>query len=155
VHRVDRVDRRVSGSGQEICHAGYLQQGGQNYVGQLYLGRNAGSSGVYDLQTGLLQGDQVDVGWFGDGIFTQTGGTNTVTNALWIGDTSTGDGTYTLSSGQLDIVADIDAAGLSGSTSFDLDGGTLSVGGPLVRPGWGLIAFAPLLDISWSDRTSS
>ena len=78
---------------------------------------------------GALFATYHDVGYSGTGTFTQTGGTNTLSNGLYIGCNPGDSGTYNLGGGQ--VSAQYEYIGLSGSGSFSQSGGT-HVAGNLV-----------------------
>ena len=96
----------------------------------LRLGDNAGSSGTYSLSgTGQLSARNERIGNDGTGMFTQTSGTNTISNYLTVGN----NGTYELSgTGQLSATFE-DIYG-----TFTHTGGTHTVIGDPVFPGFGM-----------------
>jgi hypothetical protein len=112
------------------------QSGGTNTAGSgLYLGYYSGSNGTYDLSgTGQLSAPYEYVGssgssgstrYTGTGQFTQTGGTNTVGTALYVGYNPAGGGknnTYTLGSGTLS--APYQYIGYYGTGRLTQSGGT-------------------------------
>ncbi len=101
-----------------------MQSGGTNSVGVLYLGFNSGSSGTYTLGgNGRLSAPWEVVGGFGAGNFTQSGGTNSITNSLLLGSGSGSSGTYTLS-GNGQLTAGNEFVGESGAGSFTQSSGT-------------------------------
>jgi autotransporter-associated beta strand protein len=131
----------LSGAGQ--LSAGYQcvgysgtgtfnQTGGTNshtsYPTNLYLGYNSGSSGTYNLSsTAQLSAGGERVGYSGTGIFTQTGGNNTITGSLYLGYNSGSSGTYDLSgAGQLS--AGNEYVGYHGTGTFTQTGGTNTAG---------------------------
>ena len=71
------------------------------------------------------------VGDSGTGAFTQTGGTNTVTGGLVLGDASGGSGTYKLNGGTLAVGGD-EYIGNSGTGVFTQKGGTNAITGNLL-----------------------
>ena len=83
------------------------QSGGTNTVAfYLCLGNNSGDNGAYNLSggslavsSGVLNGAEY-IGYNGNGVFTQTGGTHTVPVPLYLGYNATGSGTYNLAAGQ-------------------------------------------------------
>ena len=86
----------------------FVQSGGVNNIPgvwtscTLYVGDLAGSNGAYDLSgSGLLSAYRVNVGNSGVGVFTQSGGTNTVSSYLTLGASTGGSGSYILSDGVL------------------------------------------------------
>ncbi|MDP6633993.1 MAG: PEP-CTERM sorting domain-containing protein [Phycisphaerae bacterium] len=109
----------------------FTHSGGTNSARLLYLGKDAGSDGVYDLSgTGSLSAASEYVGLNGEGVFNQTGGDNTVSGRLTLAFSSGSSGAYTLSSGTLDVGASI--VGGDGASRLNVDGGTLLVGGASV-----------------------
>jgi fibronectin-binding autotransporter adhesin len=104
------------------------QTGGMNIAGLsgLIVGENTKSVGVYIMSGGSLNvvGEE-EVGFFGTGIFNQSGGTHSVNGPLAIGDAGTG--TYILSgSGSLAVLGE--TIGSDGIGSFNQTGGVNSVG---------------------------
>lgn len=111
--------------------AQYVQSGGihevTNYLilGESGLGMPTTSAGRYDLSgTGTLTVNNLVLGLYGTGQFSQTGGGAAITN-LKLGEYETGIGEYTLEDGQL-TVSGIDAigGGYKGTGSFLQQGGT-------------------------------
>ncbi|MGA7562400.1 MAG: autotransporter domain-containing protein [Desulfobaccales bacterium] len=111
-----------------------IQSGSTNTVANtLTLGVPAAVTGVYDLSAGTLsvgtgatQGEIV--GESGSGTFTQSGGTNTMSDFLIVGDLAGATGTYSLSAGSLSVGGDADVGFASGSSgTFTQSGGTASV----------------------------
>jgi uncharacterized protein with beta-barrel porin domain len=100
----------------------FNQSGGTGTFTNLYLGRNAGDSSTYSLSGGSVTADNEYVGDNGTGTFTQTGGTNTVTDSLILGENAGSTGTYNLSTGSLS--ANYERVGASGSGTFTQTGGT-------------------------------
>ena len=95
----------------------------------LFVNYGAGQSGIYNLSSsGLVTATWEYVGDNGTGIFTQSGGTNTVTNTLTIGNVSGGTGTYNLNGGLL-IVSALTKG--SGTATFNFNGGVLQAGSTL------------------------
>ncbi len=94
------------GSTQFVGYSGtgtFTQSGGTNTTFFLDLAYEPGSSGTYNLQSGLLvsQAAQAYVGWGGTGTFNQSGGTY---NAWFLQIGYMGTGTYSLSgTGLFDI----------------------------------------------------
>ena len=155
----------------------FRQSGGTNnintYYSALYLGYNAGSSGAYNLRgSGLLSAVSEYIGYSGTGAFTQTGGTNNISNssygALYLGYNAGSSGTYILSgSGQLSATSEyvgynpgatalFQQTGGSNASSFILIGSggryTLS-GGTLNITGNGGISNQGIIDFTNSDAT--
>ena len=77
----------------------FLQSGGTNRVnGNLYLGYNSTSNGIYQLSgAGSLTAGSEYVGYSGAGTFTQSAGTNTISGQLYLGYNAAAGGTYQLS----------------------------------------------------------
>ncbi|MCC6535271.1 MAG: PEP-CTERM sorting domain-containing protein [Burkholderiales bacterium] len=105
-----------------VGHAGaglFEQSGGTASIAtDLHIGRNPDASGQYHLSGGALGADRTFVGsavlgWAGVGLFSQTGGTHTLTRTLTIAGTELG-------------AANPQARGI-----YDLAGGTLSAAGVL------------------------
>ena len=84
----------------------------------LYLG----SGNIVLNEPGQLSASTENISYTGTGIFTQTGGTNNVTNAIWLGYSSGVSGTYNLSGGSLS--AFIEDVGYQGKGVFIQSGGT-------------------------------
>ena len=112
----------------------FTQSGGTHTLGGtssvLYLGWAAVGSGTYALSGGTLSvGDEVHLGYSGEGAFTQTGGTFTISGGddeiLWIGYSSGSTGSYDLSGGTFS--AKEISVGAQGSGSVVQSGGTLTV----------------------------
>ncbi len=122
----------------------FNQTGGTNSLtGTLSIGANAGSNGTYTLSgTGTISAMGADdtgvaeyVGYSGDGIFNQTGGTNNLNlneGALALGYNAGSNGTYNLS-GTGSLIARIEVVGNSGAGIFTQSGGTniINIGGEL------------------------
>ncbi len=101
---------QLSANNEYIGYSGtgtFTQSGGTNTGAgsdnlYLYLGYGTSSSGTYDLSgTGQLSANSEYIGHNGMGTFTQTGGTNSVTNYLFLGYNSGCNGTYKLNGGTL------------------------------------------------------
>jgi autotransporter-associated beta strand protein len=124
-------------SDEYIGHSGtgtFTQTGGTNTIlsgiSYLYLGYNANSNGTYNLSdAGQLSTDRESIGHSGTGIFTQTGGTNTITSFLYLGMNPGSSGTYNLNGGTL-IAKQISKG--SGTASFNFGGGTLRASGDIL-----------------------
>ena len=99
--------------------------GGSIGVDNFIVGNVNGASGSYTLASGesISASNNIQIGRFGTGVFTQTGGTNSADNYLFIGSGS--DGTYNMSGGTL--TASIENIGLLGTGEFNQTGGTHSV----------------------------
>ncbi len=119
----------------------FTQSGGTHTVTALYLGTAAGASGSYTLSDSgsgsLLSvvGNEF-IGEGGSGIFTQSGGTNTVGNNLVVGDLATGVGFYVNSGGTDTVGGNLyvgNAAGAHGA--YILSGGSLSATNEFIGEG--------------------
>ena len=89
--------------------------------------------GTYNLTGGSLSvGGNEYSGNSGSGTFTNSGGTDTVTDNLSLGHSAGGSGTYTLSAGSL-AVGGGEYIGDSGSGIFTQSGGSDTVSGTLSR----------------------
>lgn len=106
-------------------------------VGAFDVGILLGSTGTYNLSgTGQLISNKSEyIGDSGTGFFNQTGGSNTIqglSHHLYLGNSSTGVGTYTLSGGSLSVAGDeyIGFASLAENT-FNQTGGMHSITGAL------------------------
>jgi hypothetical protein len=115
----------------------YNLSAGTNSVaagGLLILGGTATGSGTYNLSgTGLLSVSTTEyIGDFGAGIFQQTGGTNSITNAggLIVGFVAGSNGQYSFSAGSLTVPGS-EIVGDSGQGAFNQTGGTHSISGSL------------------------
>lgn len=149
----------------------FIQTGGTNILsptdpsygpGALYLGYQAGSSGSYTLGSGTLKSAMQNIGYYGTGTFTQTGGSNVnddistqYSSQLCLGRFAGSNGTYDLRNGPLSVGGEYigydDAAtalfmqsGGTNTTSYmaigpggtlRLSGGTLQVNGSLLNRG--------------------
>lgn len=122
---------------------GFTQSGGMNTIvedlilgnrfdsgGDMYDSVYSSGSGCYDLSDGSLSADREVIGNYGTGVFTQSGGTNTVgslilgnnTSLDYLGNTHFSTGSYNLSGGSLSAGTEI--VGNSGIGSFTQSGGT-------------------------------
>ncbi len=91
--------------------------------GTMSLGNNVGTGTVLMTSGSLLTINNFNVGDSGTGIFTQSGGTNTVSSQLNLGFNSNGYGIYNLSGSGL-VSAPYEYVGLLGSGTFTQSGGT-------------------------------
>jgi hypothetical protein len=117
------VGHKVSGT--------FNQTGGTHTVGsQLRIGGEPGSMGTYTLSsTGSLTASQEIVGYSGTATFVQTGGTNTA-SSIYISGFSGGNGTYTLSAGQVSISSGMyDGMYVGGNAGGAYSTGVLTVSG--------------------------
>ena len=114
----------VSATIEEIGGVGtgsFIQSGGANQAGSLFIGDGPGSNSSYDLSGGSLSAATENIGTYSNGSFTQSGGANQVNNNLYLGNAS-----YTLSGGSLSTGGNIVNVGTS---TLNLDGGSMSVAG--------------------------
>ncbi len=99
----------------DIGRGAVVQSGGNASGGDLFIGYQAGSSGVYSLSGGTLGMYFQVVGYSGTGTFNQSGGSNSMAE-LDLGLTAGAKGTYTIDSGSLSTTGfGIDLGGNSGS----------------------------------------
>jgi hypothetical protein len=137
----------LSGTGSlAVIHDGYetigyggigtfTQTGGTNSMTgahgslSLYVGDTGGSVGTYFLSgSGLLSASSESIGYQGTGTFNQTGGSNTVSVGLYVGDNvASANGTYSLSGSGV-LSAKVEYVGNEGSGTFNQSGGTNTVG---------------------------
>ncbi len=126
---------RLNGNNEFVGGGGtasLVQSGGVNSVATLYIGNQAGSSGIYNLGgSGQLSALYEYIGNSGSGSFTQSGGTNAVpptvgSPGLSVGNNAGSFGTYNLSGSGL-LSAPDEYIGNSGSGSFTQSGGTNTV----------------------------
>jgi T5SS/PEP-CTERM-associated repeat protein len=136
----------LSGSGQLTAGSEYIgytgtgtrtfgHTGGTNSATNLYVGYNSGASGTYNLSgSGQLTAGSEYIGFNGTGTLAQTGGSNSFTYAK-IGSA----GTYTLSSGTLNINGGFDNSGtwnLASSTAVvNLNSAIVSISGAVPATG--------------------
>ena len=120
-------------SGDEVVGysgKGTFDQNGASHVlsGSVTLAAQPGSFGVYRLRRGklLISGENgtLSVGAAGSASFEQTGGNNSVSGSLIIGDQSTAVGTYTLSEFASSLTVNDEVVGAAGTAVFDQLGGT-------------------------------
>jgi hypothetical protein len=93
-------------------------------VDRFNVGHGSGSDVSFTINSRSVTSNYQTVGGSGAGTFNQTGGTNTVTNNLYLGLDSGGNGTYTLSGGTLDVKDSIWTG--AGIGIVNIDGGTLT-----------------------------
>ncbi len=110
----------------------FVQSGGTNNAslvgnyGGLELGYNAGVNGTYKLSgTGQLVAAYEDIGIFGTGYFTQSGGVNNAGSRIALGDNANSSGTYLLSGGL--VSTQVERLGNGGVGTFTQSGGTNQV----------------------------
>jgi hypothetical protein len=102
---------------------GTITQEGGNFNGTTTkLGELAGATGTYLLNAGAFTASTVRIGNDGSGTFVQSGGTATVSQAVWTGGTTAGaSGVYQLTAGLLEA----NAVNISPRGTFIQSGGTL------------------------------
>jgi len=105
----------------------YVQSGGSNNVtNTLWVGRNAGAEGSYQLQDGILTTDTTTVGVAGKGTFDQTGASSVHnTGTVVLGYLAGGSGIYNLVDGTL--TSDWERIGLASKGVFTQTGGSNTV----------------------------
>ena len=120
------------GTGQFIQSGGVVDMIHSGLSGQLYVGDAAGSNGNYQLQGGSLTANSEFVGVsssvsgaeVGQRDFVQSGGTNTITSNLTLGEYTGASGSYALSGGSNTLLtASTEYIGSAGSGNFTQDGG--------------------------------
>jgi len=118
-----------SGTGGVFNHSD-----GQCIVPTVRVGVDSGNTGTYDLSSqGTLDTDRVDVGRYGTGSFSQTGGTCDIQYNLTIGRSSTATGTYTLGGGTCTVGGYLAIGYEDGATgTLTIGAGTLTVTGDLI-----------------------
>ena len=94
--------------------------GGIFNFSDFYLGQAAGSSNTYNLDSGTLTAANEYIGFSGTGVFTQSGGTNTVSNTLTLAANPGSSGTYNLQGGSLSAAT----VNLNAGGTFTQTGGT-------------------------------
>jgi fibronectin-binding autotransporter adhesin len=114
-----------SGSGtlSQSSGAHILSEAGYN-GSTLYLGYNTGSSGTYQLSGGMLTAPFLNVGYYGNGSFQQSGGAANFTT-IGVGSVGGGSGSCILNAGT--ITDSYEQIGVSGSGTFTQNGGVNSV----------------------------
>ena len=94
--------------------------------GNLYLGSPT-LSGVIALQGGgLAVNGNAQIGYSGTGVFTQSGGTQTISKALFVGSELGSSGSYSLNAGLLSLQSN-ESVGYSGTGAFSQTGGTNTI----------------------------
>jgi autotransporter-associated beta strand protein len=108
----------------------FTQTGGTNSAGDanhgLFVGEMATSSGIYNLSgNGLLRISSECVGYYGTGVFNQSGGTNSAFYLYlsYLGDNSPGNGVYNLTGNGL-LTAFYEYVGYDGMGTLNQSGGT-------------------------------
>jgi len=134
----DILDGSGSGSffidGPESAYS--LTVTGNIKADELAVGYGSGSTGEFTIGAGrTVAASFLRVGYNGTGTITQTGGANTVTTgtgAIYIGDRSPGNGTYTMSDGSLSAI--YLRVGEQGTGEFNHSGGTVLVAPTSTNP---------------------
>ncbi len=123
------------------------QSRGQNAVSSLYLGFLPTGDGHYTLSGGSITSDEQIIGVLGEGSFSHDGGTNTITDTLYIANAAGSNGRYDLNGGTL-TVPTIDISANGGSGRFIIgETGTLETDHVFLRQGgW----FTSAKDLFWS-----
>ncbi len=126
----------------DVGDGAFTQTGGSNTVnagGKLYVGNNSdtgmGKSGFYNLQGGSLSApeEQIGVSSTGRGTFTQSGGTNTVTNTLTLAVNPGSQGAYHLQGGSLTAgTVNLNSGGVFNQTGGSLNATTFNQQGGTV-----------------------
>jgi len=84
-----------------------VQTGGELRVDGLLLGANSGLGSSYELQGGLIESRNLNVGGIGGGVFRQSGGTHRNTDGISFGRVSNRTNQYLLSGGILETPVEI------------------------------------------------
>lgn len=125
----------------------FTQTRGTNTVNNdLVIGQEMGSTGTYNMggdlsESALTVAGNEWIGARGTGTFEQSGGTSTVMGNLYIGHDATGNGTYNLSGGLLDVSGDdgysagYTVVGHNGTGEFNQSAGSEFKAGVLVLGG--------------------
>jgi Hint domain len=122
---------------------GYMISGGTFAVtGNLSFGSQSGANGTFTQTGGTVVAGSETFGDAGKGLGTQTGGSNTATNGLTVG--NVGSGTLTLGgSAQLNVqTGDLvlgQASGASGTVNFNInvgDAATITMGSGVIQDGY-------------------
>jgi len=122
----------IAGTGSGV----FRQNGGSNSVaGQLWLGQgggpSVGNSGAYFLAAGSLTAGLETIGDASAGELSQSGGSNSVAATLTLGNQQGSSGTYDLTGGTLSVGGN-EVIGFSGNGHFDQGGGDNAVQGGVV-----------------------
>ena len=97
------------------------------------VGSGTSSSGTYTLSgSGTLNSKYESIGFFGTGVFTQTGGSNQVGDTLYLAQAAAASGTYNLNGGSLSVGT---IAKGQGTSAFNIDGGSLVLTGSSIGAG--------------------
>ena len=113
------------GNGTYNLSGGTLDAGSAG--NQVIIGAAVGSTGAFNLSgSGTFDATQIFIGNRGTGTFTQTGGTISVSDVLYVGYAAGGQGTYHLNGGVLQAGS---IGGGLGASTFNFNGGTLQANG--------------------------
>ncbi len=96
----------------------------------LCLDSSTGSGSIQMTDGALAVGNSAVLGYSGTGNFAQSGGTNAISYALYVGEHSGGSGTYSLNGSGL-LSAPVENVGWGGTGNFTQSGGTNSISGAL------------------------
>lgn len=111
--------------------AWFFLRGGRHDVGQLKIGI-VGSSSVYQIDSGLLDADEVIVTDTREGEFVQNNGTSTIGGNMVLGNISARDATVELNDGSMTVIGELQVAKAErGRGTFTHNGGALTVRGDL------------------------
>jgi len=102
-------------------------------IGREFLPGDFGT-GIYNLNGGILETDELIVGWEGTGSFTQRDGTCRVLQELMIGGDYGGEGTCTLSGGVFEVPAIRQGDPSVLNSTLNINGGVLTVTGGSAGP---------------------
>ena len=135
-----RIDGGVTERAERVW-VGYDNSGdmelisGTHKVDIAFVGGNSGALGEYEMAGGDMEASTVIVGFSGQGVFAQAGGTVDCNNTVGLGSQSGGEGTYTIA-GDAFLEADDLTLATWGSANFVQNGGTVVIEDYL-RFGWG------------------
>ncbi|MCK4624627.1 MAG: PEP-CTERM sorting domain-containing protein [Phycisphaerae bacterium] len=124
-----RDDVKIGSGGNGL----FVQNGGTftlSYDSAMYIGYDSGSTGIYEMNGGVIDGGGITIGYFGTGRFIQEGGT--VNCSVGLGYSNESDAVYELRGGELIGNLSIGVEG-SGNVTFIHSGGIK--GGSGVRIG--------------------
>lgn len=109
----------------------FSQVQGQVTASSLVIGKNAGSSGTYNMNMGNLTAANITVGHDGNGVFNQADGMNMYFDGGTLGiGTGSGSGTYNMSGGML-VTSNINIGTGSGTGTFNHAGSNVSAQGTI------------------------
>lgn len=155
----------VDGSNVEIVGqfgtGTFNQYGGTNTIvnSGLRIGRNAGSSGTYNLYAGTLSvGGNMRVGSSGSGVFNQSGGTANIANTVFVADQTGATGIINLTGGTLtsgggvigNAIGSTGAVTVTGPGSWTITTDTFEIG----ELGQGTLTITNAGKVAWSNITN-